>query len=60
MPIITEIITRDDLAHRICVATGCTTEAGRSYAETAVEPIVELVVDNIVCAAVDEMLPANF
>jgi hypothetical protein len=59
MPIIAEIISRDELADRIRVATGCTTRAGRSFADTAVEPIIELVADKIVCAAVDEMLPAD-
>jgi hypothetical protein len=59
MRIITETISRDELARRICVVTGCTTQAGRSVADTAVEPIIELVADKVVCAAVDEMLPAG-
>ncbi len=60
MRIITETISREELAERIHVATGCTTEAARDVAATAIEPITEPVADWIVSDAIDEMLPENF
>jgi hypothetical protein len=39
MRIITEVISRDELAEHIRVAPGCTTEAGQSAGAAAIEPI---------------------